>query len=128
MDNLKGENRPDMHNKILGAKGERAARRFLKRNGYKILEKNFKSPFGEVDVIAQKGEVIAFIEVKTRISDSFGSPSQAVTPERQKRYFNAARYYFAERQIDFVVRFDIIEVFRGEINHIENAFYPKSVF
>ncbi len=117
-----------MHNRKLGLKGERAACRFLKRKGYKILEKNFKSPFGEVDVIARRGEVIAFIEVKTRLTDSFGSPSQAVTPERQKRYFNAARYYFAGRQIDFVVRFDIIEVFRGEINHIENAFYPQSAF
>ncbi len=128
MDNIKGGIGPNMHNRKLGLKGERSARRFLKRKGYKILEKNFKSPFGEVDVIARRGEVIAFIEVKTRLTDSFGSPSQAVTPERQKRYFNAARYYFAGRQIDFVVRFDIIEVFRGEINHIENAFYPQSAF
>lgn len=128
MDNLKGTNRPGMHNKILGAKGERAACGYLKRNGYKILQKNFKSPFGEVDIVARKGEVIAFIEVKTRMSDSYGAPSQAVTPERQRRYINAAEYYFAGKQIDFTVRFDIIEVFRGEINHIENAFYPKSAF
>lgn len=112
-----------LHNKRLGAQGERKARGFLKRSGYKIVEKNYKCPCGEVDIIAKKGEVLAFVEVKTRLSDVFGTPSQAVTHERQRRYINAARYYFAGRHIDCTVRFDIIEVFRGQINHIENAFY-----
>lgn len=69
----------NMHNKRLGAKGEAQARSYLRLHGWKILKKNFKSPFGEIDIIARKGEVIAFIEVKTRLTDNFGAPSQAVT-------------------------------------------------
>lgn len=64
----------NMHNKRLGAKGEAQARRYLRLHGWKILKKNFKSPFGEIDIIARKGEVTAFIEVKTRLTDNFGAP------------------------------------------------------
>ncbi len=122
---IKDTKKDTLHNKRLGAAGENKARKFLKRAGYKIIEKNYKCPFGEVDIIAQKGDVLAFVEVKTRLSYIYGSPSQAVTRERKRRYVNAARYYFTGRQIDCVVRFDIIEVFRGQINHIENAFYSE---
>lgn len=106
----------------LGFSGEGRAVRFLKKNGYKIAERNFKTPFGEVDIIASKGQVLAFIEVKTRTSDAFGQPNEAVRGDRRRRYINAARYYFSGRTVDVVVRFDIIEVYKGGINHIENAF------
>jgi len=112
----------NFHNKKLGAKGEKKARKYLKRHGWKIQEKNYKNPFGEVDIIARKGDVLAFVEVKTRLTDEFGAPSEAVSAQRQKRYVQAAKYYFYGREIDCTVRFDIIEVFRGRINHIENAF------
>ena len=113
----------DAANKRLGARGEGKARRYLKKSGYKILESNYKNPFGEVDIIAQKEDVIAFIEVKTRLSDKFGQPSEAVTESRKKKYISAANYYFAGREIDVTVRFDIIEILCNNINHIENAFY-----
>ena len=106
----------------LGRKGEKKAVSFLKRSGYKIMERNLKTPFGEVDIVARKGDVVAFVEVKTRLTDSFGTPNEAVTSERRSRYIRAAKFYYANREIDCVLRFDIIEVFRGEINHIENAF------
>lgn len=112
-----------LHNKRLGARGEKAAREYLKKNGWKILEKNYKNPFGEIDIIAQKDDTIAFIEVKTRLSDKYGSPSEAVGNQRKLRYIRGANYYFAEKEINFTVRFDIIEVENGRINHIENAFY-----
>lgn len=111
----------------LGFWGEMRARRYLKSNGYKIVRRNYKSPFGEVDIIAEKEDVTAFIEVKTRTSDSFGAPNEAVDSRRRDRYKNAARYYFARRQIDCTVRFDVIEVKKeggkSAVNHIENAFY-----
>lgn len=113
----------DKTNKLLGKAGENRACAYLKKSGYKILKRNFKNPFGEVDIIVQKEEVIAFIEVKTRLSDSYGAPSEAVTKARKNKYIMAANYYFKDRQPDCTVRFDIIEIFRGEINHIENAFY-----
>lgn len=108
--------------RILGAGGEEKAAKYLKKNGYKILERNFKCRFGEVDIIAEKDGAVAFIEVKTRSSDYFGAPNEAVDKRRQFRYIKTAEYYFAGREIDCVVRFDIIEVFKGEINHIESAF------
>ena len=112
-----------LHNQKLGKVGEKQACSYLKKNGWKILKKNYKTPFGEIDIIAQKGEVVAFIEVKTRLSDIFGLPSEAVTKQRQLRYIRGANYYFAGKIIDCTVRFDIIEVFKEQLNHIENAFY-----
>lgn len=114
----------DAKNKKLGKDGEKQAVKYLKKNRYKILEKNYKTRFGEVDIIAKKGDVVAFIEVKTRLSDIFGTPAQAVTAERRRKYFLAAKYYFAGEITDCTVRFDIIEIFRGQLNHIENAFRP----
>ncbi len=108
----------------LGLRGERKAVRYLKRNGYKILERNFKCRFGEADIIAKKGDTVAFIEVKTRDSDIFGAPREAVTPEKQKRYISIANYYFANCILQFtLVRFDVIEIYKKQITHIENAFY-----
>ena len=110
------------YKKKLGVNGEKKARKYLKSNGWKIVETNYKNPFGEVDIIAGKGEVLAFIEVKTRTTEDFGAPNEAVDLKRQNRYISAAKYYFTGRQIDCTVRFDIIEILNGQINHIENAF------
>lgn len=120
---VKEGEKKSFHNVLLGRRGEKTARRYLKRNGWKILEKNYKTPYGEIDIIAQKGETIAFIEVKTRLSDIFGLPSEAVTNQRKLRYIRGANYYFAGKIIDCTVRFDIIEIFRKQLNHIENAYY-----
>ena len=107
----------------LGKKGESQARKYLIKNGWKILEKNWRNPFGEVDIIAKKDDTIAFIEVKARLTDVFGAPSEAVQKDRKLKYIRGAKYYFYNKVIDCTVRFDVIEVFRGQINHIENAFY-----
>lgn len=108
---------------LLGNRGENRACSYLKKQGYKILERNYKTPFGEVDIIAERDEVVAFIEVKTRSSDRFGQPSEAVNKDRQRRYIESANYYFVNRAPDVTVRFDIIEIYKDEINHIINAFY-----
>lgn len=115
----------ESHNIKLGKKGEKQARRYLKREGWKILERNYKNPFGEVDIIAKKDDVYAFVEVKTRLSDIFGMPSEAVGSERKRKYILGANYYFANKMIKHTVRFDVIEIFQGRLNHIENAFWAK---
>ena len=114
---IKGEKRR------LGFFGEGRAVRYLKKGGYKILHRNYKCPFGEIDIIAQKDDVVCFVEVKTRSSDYFGAPNEAVNATRKERYKNSARYYFTNKEIDVTVRFDIIEVTPNGVNHIENAFY-----
>ena len=113
----------DRKNKALGKAGEKQAVAYLKGNGYKILERGYKNPFGEVDIIASKDDTVAFIEVKTRLSENYGAPSEAVGRKRREKYIKAAQYYFYGKQIEVTVRFDIIEILRGELNHIENAFY-----
>jgi putative endonuclease len=113
--------RKDTHLRV-GFLGERRAAKFLKKAGYTIIERNFKCPFGEVDIIARKDDVVAFIEVKARTSDAYGAPRQAVDLRRQKRYLNCAKFYFSGHEVDYTVRFDVIEVLKREINHIENAF------
>ena len=117
------ESKRDRQNKRLGKMGENKAVRYLKGQGFQILERGYKNPFGEVDIIASKDDTVAFIEVKTRLSENYGAPSEAVDKKRQDKYIRAAKYYFYGKQIEVTVRFDIIEILRGEINHIENAFY-----
>ena len=73
----------DRLNKKTGRKGEKQACAYLKKQGYKILERGFKTPFGEVDIVAKREDVIVFTEVKTRLSDTFGAPCEAVD-ERKK--------------------------------------------
>ncbi len=110
------------YNRAKGVRGEKLAVKYLKGQGYKILKRNWRNPFGEVDIIASLGDTVAFIEVKLRTSDDFGTPSQAVNNARIRRYINAARCYFSGREMDCTVRFDIIEVEGGKVNHIISAF------
>lgn len=106
----------------LGFFGESRAAKYLKNQGYNIIARNYRCPFGEVDIIAERGDVVAFTEVKTRSSDRFGTPSEAVDADRMRRYVRCAQFYFSGRERDVTVRFDVIEVTQEGINHIENAF------
>lgn len=111
-----------------GKAGENAATKFLKKSGYKILERNFRKTYGEIDIIAKCGENIAFVEVKTRKNDCFGTPAEFVTKEKQQKIIKCAYTYIQEQNIDAEFTFDIIEVYMDgrkikEINHIKNAFY-----
>ncbi len=111
-----------------GAAGENAAVKYLKKNGYKILERNYRKTYGEIDIIAKYGENIAFVEVKTRKSDSYGSPAEFVTVKKQKKIIKAAYSYIQQYNLDAEFTFDIIEVHIDglkvkSINHIKNAFY-----
>lgn len=114
--------------KVLGFAGESLVARFLEERGFRIIEQNYTSSFGEVDVIAEKGEIIAFVEVKTRRICYF-PVSIVVTPGKQKKIVKTAKFFFAKKNIhDKVGRFDVATVLykqdgRHEIDYIENAFY-----
>lgn len=113
----------DVHKKILGKSGERRGAKYLKSLGYKILKTNYRTPFGEADIVAADGDTIVFCEVKTRLSEKFGTPAEAVEQHKQRRYIDIARYFLMKLGRDDVnVRFDVLEVFADAINHIENAF------
>ena len=77
----------------LGRKGEKIAERYLLDLGFKIIDKNFQTKFGEIDIIAQDKGDLVFVEVKTRVSTKFGLPEEAVTPRKIKRIVKAAAIY-----------------------------------
>lgn len=107
----------------LGKEGEKLAIDFLLEKGYKILEQNFRSPIGEIDIIARDRDYIVIIEVKRRISSVFGDPVFAVNQKKQKRLKKLALYYLSRLGKEYPIRFDIIAIKGKEIEHIENAFY-----
>ncbi len=112
------------HNE-LGKKGEKLAIDFLLKNGYKILETNYRFLKAEVDIIAQKEEVLAVVEVKTRSTDYFGNPQDFVNPKKIKLLLSAIDHYVIEKDLDVEVRFDIIAIIHQKtikIEHLEDAF------
>lgn len=119
-----------MEKRELGNFGEELAVRFLRRKGYKILERNFSSKFGEIDIIAQKAGYIIFAEVKLRKNSNFAAACEFVTSAKQRRIITTAMFWLARKQTDLQPRFDVIEIYapegeqsrRPEIYHIEDAF------
>jgi putative endonuclease len=113
------------HNE-LGKKGEKLAVDLLIKSGYKILEKNYRYLKAEVDIIAQKNNVLAVVEVKTRSSNYFGDPQDFITPKKIQLLLSAIDYYVVQRDLDVEVRFDIIAILLQEnetkIEHLEDAF------
>jgi putative endonuclease len=97
--------------RALGKTGEEAAVRYLQAHGYRILERNFRCRFGEIDLIARDAGVLVFIEVKTRRSHTFGPPAMAVTSAKQRHLIKAAQLFLSRtgRQHE-VCRFDVISV------------------
>ena len=114
-------------NQKRGAAGENAAVVFLEKNGYIILERNYNTRFGEIDIIAGKGDIVAFVEVKTRSGKKFGAPADAVGFAKAKKIKRAALHYVSAKKItDKNFRFDIMEVSGAgalSVNHIESAFF-----
>lgn len=110
-------------NKAVGKFGEDFAAKFLKRKGYEIIKRNYINPYGEIDIIAAFDGYLIFIEVKTRSTEEFGRPAEAVNAHKIRKISQVASYYIQTKRLyDYPVRFDVIEVCEGEINHIENAF------
>ena len=115
----------------VGRAGEEAAVRFLHEQGYRIVERNYRCRFGEIDLIARDGETLAFIEVKTRRSRAFGPPALAVTTEKQRHLVKASQMYLAQRgkACEFC-RFDVVTIEMDahtlQMEIIKNAFQPGS--
>ncbi|MBX2828155.1 MAG: YraN family protein [Flavobacteriaceae bacterium] len=114
------------HNE-LGKLGEEMAVRYLLKEDYTILERNFRFDKAEIDIIAEKGDEIVIVEVKTRNSAAFGNPQEFVTPSKIKLLVKAANEYIVSQNLDKEVRFDIIAVLKNKtqekLEHFPNAFY-----
>lgn len=114
------------HNE-LGKFGEEFAVDFLQRNGYEVLETNWTFDKAEIDIIAQKDNVLAIVEVKTRSSTDFGLPQDFVNQKKIKLLVKATNEYVVSHKLDVDIRFDIIAIHKENgqfhIEHIENAFF-----
>ena len=109
--------------RTIGILGERQAEKFLKKLGYKIIDRNFSSRFGEIDLIAQDNNYLVFIEVKKRKNTSHGNGAEFVDVAKQRKIIKTANMYIQFNQIDSDIRFDVIEINNNTINHIKNAFF-----
>src|SRR4051812_6156667 len=117
--------------KSLGDRGEDAAARHLKRQGYHILARGVDSPLGELDMIAVDGRTVVFVEVKTRSSLDAGHPADAIDPRKEQRMTQAALAYLkANRLLNHSARFDVVAITwpadakKPTIEHYKNAFSP----
>ena len=114
--NLRPHSRDDEHqgiflNKQKGSTGEIKAYRYLRRHGYKIVARNYRKRFGEVDLIGWDGDTLAFIEVKSRTHQAHGRPEEAVHPAKQRQICRVAREYRSRHQLhDINYRFDIVSI------------------
>jgi putative endonuclease len=111
----------------LGAYGEKIAADYLVSMGYKLIAQNYRTRQGEIDMIAEDGDELVFIEVKTARDDRYGPPETWVNPRKQRKIFRNALYYVTVHHLnDIDCRFDVIAIIQTagipEINHIKNAF------
>jgi len=114
----------------LGREGEKAAIKFLKKSGYRTIEKNFRTKAGEIDIIAVQEKVLVFVEVKTRSGSRLGHPVEALTPHKQKKIASIASGFLAKHKIqDREYRFDVVSILgdpefpkNWEIELIQDAF------
>lgn len=110
-----------------GKAGEEHIAKLLKRKGFRILERNYRCRFGEIDIIGENREYIVFVEVKTRKKDGLSTPFEAITPAKQRRLVLAAETYLASHSVKTQPRFDAAAVYTegkkivGE-EYLENAF------
>ena len=122
-----------MSRRSSGKAAEDAAARHLRGCGYKILERNFTTPLGEIDIVALEGEVVCFVEVRSHSSADFGSAMEALTKEKQRRVTKAALTYMKARRLEDVeVRFDFAAVEVSEdgaaqVDLVRNAFWPEEI-
>ncbi len=115
-----------MSNFELGIWGEHQAEKFLKKRGYKVLAHNFRCKLGEIDIVALKGEYLVIIEVKTRMSNRYGLPIEAVDEQKQRKLVRLALYYQkCKGLLNLPIRFDVVSILDEKIELIEGAFWAE---
>lgn len=117
------------YNKTIGNYGENLSLKHLIKNNYKILDTNFRTSYGEIDIVATINNIIVFLEIKSRYTDSFGKAIESITYYKQKQIIKLSKYYIHKYNLyNYNVRYDIIEVYFNnrnnlyKLNHIIDAF------
>ena len=109
---------------LKGSFGESIAKNYLINKGYLIIEQNFKTKFGEIDIIAKCEDYIVFVEVKTRKNANYGYPCEFVDRRKQRRIIKTYEIYMVSHKLNLQCRYDVIEIYldKRRINHLINAF------
>ena len=122
-----------MNAKELAKFGEDIAVKFLGHNGYQIIERNYHSVYGEIDIICKKSNQLIFVEVKARKSNKFGEPLDAITEKKREKIIKTTYHYLAKYNLELPLRFDIITIQyiskdkNYKFQHIKNAFLGTSL-
>lgn len=112
-----------MNTRTKGNIGEDLATKYLKKHGYKIIERNYSCQFGEIDIIAKQKKYYVFVEVKSRNSADFGLPRFAVNTRKQQTIITCAKWWLSRNELmGSAVRFDVVEIVGDDVNVITNAF------
>lgn len=107
----------------LGRKGEDISVKFLKKQGYKIIERNYRCSLGEIDIVAKDKNILCFVEVKTRKTEEYGLPEEAIDGRKQKKLAKVALTYLKEKKIyKQDLRFDVVSVHPNHVELIKDAF------
>ncbi len=119
---------PLLHRQSLGKLGEDTATDYLRKEGYRVLQRNFKARYGEIDIICVKDDILVFVEVKTRIGEAFGTPEEAVTSRKLAEVIKTAEYYkLVHKELPESMRIDVIGIqfddteIPSYFNHILNV-------
>ncbi len=124
-----------MNTKKIGDYGEDYAAKYLSKNGYRLVKRNYKTKFCEIDIIAYDGDCLCFVEVKTRNREDYGLACEAVDYRKRQKIIKGALFYTSVNNINAPIRFDVIEVYINsthlfsakKINIIKNAFDASGV-
>jgi len=107
----------------LGRTGEDISVKFLKKQGYKIMERNYRCSLGEIDIVAKDKNILCFVEVKTRKTEEYGLPEEAIDRHKQKKLTKVALAYLKQKRIyKQDLRFDVVSVYPNHIELIKDAF------
>lgn len=117
------------HRTNVGKLGEDIAASYLSRKGFRIIDRNFKARYGEIDIIALDHDVLVFVEVKTRIGTQFGTPEEAVTPRKIREVVKTAEYYAAlHPDLPKALRIDVVGiVLNGETNEVVSLHHTPNI-
>ncbi|MBI5883819.1 MAG: YraN family protein [Elusimicrobia bacterium] len=105
-----------------GSQAESSAADFLEKKGFSILERNYRLPFGEIDLVAREGDTVVFVEVKARSGSGFGGPEASVGSVKQRKLVRTAQAWLRSRRWEGPARFDVVAIEGSDIRHIEDAF------
>jgi len=120
--------KPSLHKQRLGKLGEDFACSFLKKKGFRILERNFRKRYGELDIVALYGKILVFVEVKTRVGYEFGTPEEAVTPWKLREVVRMAQFYKSlHPELPESLRIDVIGVVLDDFGTLERITHTPNV-